>query len=220
MAMANLWFILSLGVGLGMLHAIDSDHLLTLANFNPGQSSLQQRIGFCGRWAIGHGAAIVIIGLAVLIFKLAIPFTLAAVAEHVVGFILIVLGTLALFHSAQVLVAIRQGHGAVTNIAVQSSLAGWRQHRIIGIGFLHGTSGSAAVLALLPITQLPTPWLGMAYLVCFSLGVLLAMMLFGGVVGSVFQRLGQRYIKFLVVLRVVIALPAIVIGCLMIVPGI
>jgi nickel/cobalt transporter (NicO) family protein len=217
MAMENLWFILSLGTGLGMLHALDSDHLLTLANYNPVRSSLRQSIGFCSRWAIGHGAAIVIIGVAVLVFKLAIPFTLAAVAEHVVGVILIVLGMLALIHSTKALVVNQQSHDGGASLDTHGMLTSWRQQRIIGIGFLHGTSGSAALLALLPITQLPTPWLGMAYLLCFSLGVLVAMLIFGGILGTVFRRLGQRYFKLLAVLRVLIAIPAIVIGFLMVV---
>ena len=218
MAMVNLWFIFSLGTGLGMLHALDSDHLLTLANFSPGQSSLQQRIGFCGRWAVGHGAAIVIVGLAVLFFKLAIPFTLAAVAEHVVGVVLILLGSLALLHSTKTLLTIRQHHGNEASINTQGILAGVQQHRIVGIGFLHGTSGSAALLALLPITQLTSPWQAMGYLLCFSLGVLLAMLVFGGILGGLFHYLGKKYLQSLYILRIVIAIPAIVIGFLMVVP--
>jgi sulfite exporter TauE/SafE len=217
MQLSNLFLILSLALGFGALHAMDTDHLLTLANVSPKKTSIRQTIRFCSRWALGHGAAVIMIGCLVLIFQMAIPHTLANVAEHLVGLILVSLGMLVLIQSAKNLIVIKQPgtpHVAHQHAGQASSV---HHHRVIGIGFLHGTSGSATLLALLPMTQLHSAWLGMAYLLFFSLGVLLAMLVFGGVLGGLFRTLGQRYLHALSVLRLCIAVVAMVIGGLMLV---
>ncbi|MBI3563459.1 MAG: sulfite exporter TauE/SafE family protein [Gammaproteobacteria bacterium] len=220
---SNLWEILLIGVGLGMLHALDSDHLLTLANFTPNRTSISNSLNFCSRWAMGHGVAILIVGVAVVVFQQAIPFRLASMAERVVGLVLVLLGLGTLLRSARAFTAARgflprdEGGANFSSLLNRGSGSPWHQHRVVGIGFLHGISGSAALLALLPMTQLATALQAMAYLLCFSLGVLFAMLVFGGVLGGLFQRLGQRYLRALSVLRLIIAVPAIIIGALMVV---
>lgn len=208
----NLWLVLFLGLSLGLMHALDSDHLLTLANFTPNHTALRNSMVLCSRWAIGHGAAILVIGSAVLVFKMAIPFSLAAVAEHGVGFILVGLGSLALYHAARTLTVNRQVSAHGSNAPVGNPATGWQQHRIVGIGFLHGTAGSATLLALLPVTQLQPVWWGMSYLLSFSCGVLLAMLLFGTLLGTVFQAVTRRSVQTLSIVRMVMAVPAIGVG--------
>jgi high-affinity nickel permease len=68
----NLVFsILTLGFGLGLLHALDADHIMAITSLASGQDSENQKtwsisrmVGFCIRWAIGHAA--VLLALATL----------------------------------------------------------------------------------------------------------------------------------------------------------
>ena len=80
------------------------------------------------------------------------------------------------------------------------------------IGLLHGTAGSAPLLALLPLAQIPSPWLGVAYLALFTLGVLLSMLLFGGVLSSAVRWLQRFGNKVITVFRITIASGSIVFG--------
>ncbi len=212
---SNLYLILSLALGFGVFHAMDTDHLLTLANVSPSKTSIPQTLRFCSRWALGHGVAVIILGCLVLMFQMAIPYTLANIAGHMVGLILIALGMLVFVQSAKNLMVAKQqdAQRGLQNHADQFGVV--HHHRVMGIGFLHGISGSATLLALLPMTQLQSAWLGMAYLLFFSLGVLLAMLFFGGLLGGLFRTLAQRYIHSLSVLRLCLALLAIVVGVVM-----
>jgi hypothetical protein len=45
-------------------------------------------------------------------------------------------------------------------------------------------AGSAPLLALIPLTQIASSWLGIAYLGIFAIGVLLSMLLFGGLLSG------------------------------------
>jgi len=46
------------------------------------------------------------------------------------------------------------------------------------VGLVHGLAGTSAVVALVPMTMLGHPWIGVGYLVAFGLGVTTAMTLF------------------------------------------
>lgn len=220
MEVTNLWLVLFLGLSLGLMHALDSDHLLTLVNFTPNHTGLRNSMVLCSRWAIGHGAAILVIGSAVLIFKMAVPSSVAVVAEHGVGFILMVLGLLALYHAARTLTAGRRVNAHGSTAPAGNPVTNGLQHRIVGIGFLHGTAGSATLLALLPVTQLQPAWWGMSYLLSFSCGVLLAMLLFGTLLGTVFQAVTRQSVQTLSIVRMVMAVPAIGVGVWMVLAAI
>jgi sulfite exporter TauE/SafE len=92
MADSHIFSLLSLGFLLGLKHALDADHvaaILTIATENRTfwRSSL---IGFC--WGVGHTVILLIVGTAVLLFKLTIPSAWAKLFEVAVGVMLVGLG--------------------------------------------------------------------------------------------------------------------------------
>jgi len=63
---------------------------------------------------------------------------------------------------------------------------------------VHGTAGSAPLLALVPLSQIGSAWTAIAYLIVFGVGVMLSMLAFGGALGGLFvlgSKSGQRLIS-------------------------
>jgi ABC-type nickel/cobalt efflux system permease component RcnA len=80
------------------------------------------------------------------------------------------------------------------------------------IGVLHGTAGSAPLLALIPITQIASPWWGIAYLALFAIGVLLSMLLFGGLLSTAIRGAQQFSNKVITVFRITMASGSVAYG--------
>ncbi len=222
--------LLSLAFGLGIMHALDADHVMVISNLIGQRPSLQQSLRYCARWALGHGAAILIAGFFVFILGRTIPATLSAYAEHGVGAVLVALGVWVLwdlhrrnthlhFHQHNGLPRHAHWHRHNNNdnnrhINKQSHSTDTHQHRhsAVLIGVLHGTAGSAPLLALIPLTQIASPWVGIAYLALFAFGVLLAMLLFGGLLSGAVRRLQRFGSQVITTFRAIVAGGSIVFG--------
>ena len=85
-------------------------------------------------------------------------------------------------------------------------------HTAIMVGALHGTAGSAPLLALVPFTSYTSPWGGIAYLIVFGLGLLVSMLIFGIIVGMIFSRAIQQGKAVINFIRSWVALASIVFG--------
>ena len=70
------------------------------------------------------------------------------------------------------------------------------------------------MLAIIPVAAQQSPWFGVAYLVLFSLGVLMAMVLFGSLIGVAFDRLNRWGGRVLLGARLAIAVLSVGIGSL------
>ncbi|MBF0368976.1 MAG: hypothetical protein HQL52_05895 [Magnetococcales bacterium] len=183
-----------MALGFGLLHALDGDHLIAVTGLSSGSSAPGQRVGYCTRWALGHGLTLSLVGIPVLFMGAAIPVTLSDMAERLVGVLLVVIGlrlgwVLFLGHFDG---ASHQGIGKRPSPlpAGQGDGPGGSNHAHhsywpVGVGMAHGLGGSAPLLSLLPLFDL-TPWHGLLYLVLFSCGALIAMLAFGGLLKAVF----------------------------------
>jgi len=135
----------ALGVAflLGLRHATDPDHLMAVTSLvaqDDGGTRAATRLG--ALWGAGHAAALLAIGLPLILLGTALPPALESTAEKAVGVVIVVL-------------AIRV-------------LARWARRRepdhthplrtpreAFGIGLLHGLAGTGAVVLLL-IAALPS----------------------------------------------------------------
>jgi ABC-type nickel/cobalt efflux system permease component RcnA len=81
-----------LGLMLGMRHATDPDHVIAVTTI----LSRERRIGAAARigviWGIGHSLTVMIVGAAIIVFKIAIPARLGLAMEFAVAVMLILLG--------------------------------------------------------------------------------------------------------------------------------
>lgn len=185
---AGLAGFLGLGLGLGLVHALDADHLLAVSSFSVKQQKARSAWRFCLRWSLGHTAALLAVAGAVLIAGAAIPVTWAGYAERAVGGLMILLGIWVLrdrqrmhwhFHTRDGLPGHAHRHDCDRRTAPH------HRHGAVLVGALHGLAGSAPLLMLVPMGQLAHEWYGLLYMTVFSIGVLLAMLGFGAALGRV-----------------------------------
>jgi len=227
MDLTHISFVIALAFGLGMLHALDADHIMAVSGLIANQRSMKDTLRFCFRWAIGHGTVLVIAGIFAFAVGWVLPASLSHYADAGVGVILIVIGCVLLFnlyrrrihvhfHSHDGLPAHAHWHRHDGHDMAQHADNPHRHsHSAMLVGMLHGLAGSAPLLALIPMATLKSPMLGFVYLLIFSVGVLLSMLLFGGLLG-LFIKLVERFAERLLFwVRALTGVGAIVLGGVM-----
>lgn len=170
--------LLAVAVPLGMLHALDADHLVAVSSLGAARPGGAPRsLVYSFRWAMGHGGLLIIVAISALLFHRTMPAMLPGWAERAVGVVLIGTGALALRQLyLDRLGKVAHRHGVVEH-AHHLGRRG-HDHAPMAIGMLHGLAGSAPAMALIPATLLH-PALGLAYVLVFSIGVLIGMLCFG-----------------------------------------
>ena len=84
--------LIGLGFVLGLKHALDADHVVAISTIVSHTKNLKKSSLFGVIWGVGHATTLFLVGLAILIFKLAIPDKLALSFEFLVGIVLVILG--------------------------------------------------------------------------------------------------------------------------------
>ncbi len=198
-----------LGLWFGLVHALDADHLATIGGLavNSRSASATQ---YAARWALGHALSLCLIASLVLGLGLWGLAALAEWAELLVAAVLLAIGTHALrgayaqWRNTDVLSLADQSTQATcnatdpipaerTSAAMSASVAppgdgsaaapGSKSVGRAGIwmGALHGGAGSAAVLALIPLTSFQSGLQSSVYLLCFCAGVAVGALAFSRV---------------------------------------
>jgi cytochrome c biogenesis protein CcdA len=94
--MASLFAITLLGFFLGMRHATDPDHVVAVTTIVSRERSMFHASIIGALWGLGHTLTILLVGSAMILFKLKIPPRLGLSMELSVGCMLILLGILTL----------------------------------------------------------------------------------------------------------------------------
>ncbi|MFK5986224.1 MAG: hypothetical protein QM479_12490 [Pseudomonadota bacterium] len=188
------------GLGLGLIHAFDSDHLVAVSNLAIHKPSLKKTLGYSLHWALGHGFILLVLGLYASFVGLNIPLIIAHWAELLVGLMLIFLGLWTLYQ------LYREHHKQKIKLNQISN----RTPLLVGV--IHGTAGSATVLALIPAIQLASPLITLSYMIFFAIGVLLSMSIFAVILSHSQQQLAKYSFNFFNLFRVFIGIFAIVLG--------
>ena len=208
-----LW-LLALGAGGGLLHALDADHILAVSTVAAGGDASRRRVLRTAlNWALGHGLSLGVVTLSVLGLGLAMPEGLSAMAELLVGVILLAAGW-----RGEVALSLHR-HGGLPAHAhlhgrdhVGAPGRGLVDHRPVLIGIIHGVAGSAPLLALLPLVIKAQFLLAGLYILLFTLCVAFAMCVFGGLLGALVSRLQERSRRAFGLLRGLLGLYAIGFG--------
>jgi high-affinity nickel permease len=140
---------------LGMRHATDPDHIVAVTTIVSRERSLPKAAGIGAVWGLGHTITLLLVGGAIIIFKIAFNARLGLSLELCVAIMLIVLGLLNLFD-----VRMRAGAPSASRPFV--------------VGIVHGLAGSAAA-ALLIVPLMDDPRWAALYLVTFGLGTIVGM---------------------------------------------
>lgn len=145
-----------LGMFLGMRHATDVDHVVLVSTVLRERRGPRAALSVVARWALGHTATFLLVGLAMVIFGVRTPRRFEQVAELLVGLMLVAIGV----------------HEWVSRVERRA-----RHHlRPVAIGLVHGLAGSSGI-ALLALASIGSRTSAALYLFCFGLGTVLGMVL-------------------------------------------
>jgi ABC-type nickel/cobalt efflux system permease component RcnA len=172
---------LTLGFVLGLRHALDADHLAAVSTFVSEERSVLRSMLVGVSWGMGHTAALLVFGLGVAAFRLALTPRLSQFLEFLVGLMLIFLGgnvLLRLFRGGA-LHAHRHQHNGVEHTHLHMHLGKeehQHQHRTLRlggrpfvVGVVHGLAGTAALMMLV-VGALPSLLLAAGYILIFGVG--------------------------------------------------
>jgi high-affinity nickel permease len=140
---------------LGMRHATDPDHIVAVTTIVSRERSVVKAAGIGALWGAGHTITLLLVGGAIVAFKIVLDARVGLSMELCVAIMLIVLGVLNLFD-------IRTKPGRTS------------ASRPFLVGVVHGLAGSAAA-ALLIVPLMDDPRWAALYLVTFGLGTIVGM---------------------------------------------
>lgn len=198
------WATLALGFVLGLRHALDADHIAAVATFSSGERNLWRSSVLGVWWGLGHTAALLVFGSAIVALRLTVPPQLGQFLEFTVGCMLIVLGVNVLRRIGKlpkIHVHTHTHDGAQhshLHVHLGDENHGHQHHvmRVSGqpfvVGVVHGLAGTAAVL-LLVLGAIPSLLLGLGVILIFSAGTISGMMVMSVLV-SVPLALAARHV--------------------------
>jgi len=160
------------GIGSGAVHAVAApDHVLSLAPLSVGSPRNGWRVGLL--WGIGHGAGTLVAALALMAGLAAVDLPgIEAWAERIAGIALIGLGAWGLVRRRQLAAGAAPGGGRA----------------VATVGLIHGLTGAAALLLLLPAAVHASPAYRALYLAGFTIGSTLAMAAFTACLAALTQK--------------------------------
>ena len=222
--MENDFFIMPLMLALvyGMFHALDADHIMAVTGlYGTPEKSNSTRL--CFNWAMGHGAVLLLVAAVTYFLGVVIPPEFSLVAEYLVGVLLIIIGAVLIkdivqmklhlhFHQHEGMPEHAHWHKHSGSAKKENNGKHSHDHRALFVGVIHGAAGSAPLLALMPVAQSHSAWWSLAYIAIFVGGILFSMLLFGGALGLVMQRLVSYGDYFVRMVRVLAATASLLMG--------
>lgn len=186
------FILMATGLGVGMLHAFDADHVLAVASLSGKKKTFLSILKYSFKWGCGHGGILLLCGALFLLWDIQPNETLVRFAELTVGIILCVCGAYLLWSlRSKRIQLVEHQHGDVTHThlvqTAQDSGAKKiikHEHTPVLVGFIHGLAGSAPVIALLPSLMMGNSAVAFLYLMLFSVGCLVGMTAFGMVLAK------------------------------------
>jgi hypothetical protein len=167
----------------GLRHAFEPDHVVAISTMISDQRTARARVGYAAAWGIGHAAMLVLVGGLLILFRTELPPRLDAAFELAVSMMLMGLGGRAL-HCA--VLEARPSDGPSSHPGGRPH--GWRAIGPLAMGIVHGLAGSGALTALV-VARLPSPALGVAFMMLFGAGATLGMSVLAGAAGVPLARL-------------------------------
>ena len=217
--------IILLGFFLGMRHATDPDHVVAVTTIVSRERTMMNAAVIGAFWGLGHTFTILVVGSAIILFKLTIPPRIGLSMELSVGCMLILLGILNLtgilrrvmewitirrlgahshFMFGRRMIHTHDEYGEA--IPLDSfSIVGWTPKWWKQLGMFHALRplvigvvhglAGSAAVALLVLTTISGPSWAIIYLLIFGLGTVAGMMLITAAIALPFAYSLQRFTK-------------------------
>lgn len=199
---ASLFNPLYLGFTLGLVHALDPDHLVAVGTVVSEEHAVRRSALLGAVWGLGHTTSLALVGLAVLTLHVTVPPMLAQGMEFGVALMIMLLGAALFWRSARQLIVHAHDHshrgGPHAHVHLHDGRTSDHDHhrfksgqKAFAIGLVHGLAGSAA-LSLLVLATLPSLSLGLLYILVFGIGSTGAMLVMSTAMGVPFGLLAKR----------------------------
>ncbi|MEJ2043157.1 MAG: sulfite exporter TauE/SafE family protein [Reinekea sp.] len=207
---------LIIGFSLGLMHALDADHVMAVSVLSAQKCGFKRTLLHCANWALGHSGVLMVTGVLLFGLGVALPESIQHLAEMGVGLLLVVLGGLFIMQIRKnKLQLVTHRHGDVAHTHWQDGNDAHDKsdlHKPVFVGILHGLAGSAPALALIPAVASGQLYYAIFYLLLFSVGVMLSMLVFGLSFAHLQKFLNQRYQQAFQISRYLLALASIGLG--------
>ena len=196
--------VLSIGLVFGLKHATEVDHVVAISTIVSRHKNVFRSALVGALWGAGHTASLLIVGVIVLLLRIAIPERVSGWLEFGVALMIIGLGVSALWRATRTNSEVhvhQHSHDGLSHSHVHFhehenkhnpksaaahshavSRIGWKP---VLVGMMHGLAGSGA-LTLLVLTQISSPLLGLLYVATFGVGSIVGMLLMSGLIGLPF----------------------------------
>lgn len=207
--MFSLLSLVLLGFLLGMRHATDPDHVVAVTTIVSRERSLRAAAPIGAFWGLGHTLTILVVGGAIILFKIAIPVRLGLGMELAVALMLVLLGVWSLGRRG------RSHDHAHVKAAPQGRSRKWQWARSLIVGLVHGLAGSAAV-ALLVLGTIHEPRWGVAYLLVFGLGTIAGMFVITSALALPLAYTAGKFDRFHRTLGAAAAIASVGFGCFLV----
>ena len=215
--------ILGLGFVLGLRHALDVDHLAAVSTLVSQRGGLWRSSLIGAVWGLGHTAALLAVGVAVIALHAEIPPAMAQVLELGVAAMLVGLGLNLLWtlwrggtihlhaHDHDGHHHVHPHHHAAGETPSDAQHHPVKVRRPFLVGLVHGLAGSAALM-LAVLATIPSPTVAIAYILVFGAGSVGGMMIMSTVLGLPLALASERFARAELALRAVAGLGSVGIG--------
>ena len=222
-------FILLTGLGLGLAHSLDPDHIVAVTTLLCNNKSLRKSITSATVWGVGHSVILFIIGLLVLTLSVVIPQSVLKLFDIAAGGLQIILGALVL----RTLIAERIRPHQIIHEHIHSHPYSHPHthshdhdndnphghahlHKSAITGALQGLGGSAALM-LVTLSIVNSVEIGLVFILLFGVGVILGMVGIACFVGSLIAYTASNLEKVHKIIRALTGSASIVFGIVIIV---
>jgi high-affinity nickel permease len=215
--------ILGLGFVLGLRHALDVDHLAAVSTLVSQRGGILRSSLIGAVWGLGHTAALLAAGFAVIALHAEISPQVALALELGVAVMLVGLGLNLLWTLWQggTIHLHAHEHGGHHHVHPHRHVAGDSQDHVqhhpvavrrpFLVGLVHGLAGSAALM-LAVLATIPSPTVALAYILVFGVGSVGGMMLMSTLLGLPLALARERFVRAELALRAMAGLGSVAIG--------
>ncbi len=186
------------GLIYGFWHAFESDHLTAITHFVSMDPRPCRAAIFGFRWGIGHTITVFLISSIVILLQIQLKeggFWERG-AEVTVGVSLIGLGVWRLILLSRRPHRHAHSHGGLVHEHQHTHEPGSghvHRHAPTFTGLLHGAAGTAGVLAIVPVSVMPSKLLAFGYILLFCVGTTGGMAASGWCAGHLYQKTGALW---------------------------
>lgn len=213
----ELYSIFIIAFGLGLVHALDADHIAAVSVLSAEKTNIHKSVGFAFQWSAAHALILLLMSFLLYFLGESLPQQISAYAEQLVGVMLITLGVFMVYRMQRyrIQLSFHSHDGYMPHAhwhAPQKSDQPAHKHKAALVGGLHGMAGSAPLMATIPLVKSAGLVEIIVMVSVFSVGVFIAMLSFGGALAFSMKKIINRGENYLRIFQIVLAIMSIGIG--------